>query len=312
MMFQKLKVFGFSLLSSFLLNSNVFSMPPPGGEVRGFEASSDSEDDSDSDVDHSACSFGGGFLGNLIRARAGGAAVAAAVAASRFGKLCIAEVMSLEAPQPLPPYVLSESSDPRTVPPRDPRFAFTVVLDLDETMISARGGGRVRVRPFVRSLLRYLNRLGQVEVIVWTAGQRNHAVNSIYAIGRGVDGAAFRIDHLIYQGPSWITHGLPYQKNLCLLGRSNILLVDDRRDIGATCQGHAVVVNPFHGAYDVVLDEFMRLVGTIASFVSDSLCRGGDEGADIPEDFLACFFAKGPVPRSSSLEILQPDSPCTY
>ena len=55
-------------------------------------------------------------------------------------------------------------------PPREDRY--TVVLDLDETLIYARDGP-LEVRPYFDEFLSLLD--GCCEVIVWTAGERSYA-----------------------------------------------------------------------------------------------------------------------------------------
>lgn len=329
-MVLKSKFFGFSLLSLFLLTNKAFAMmaayappveymPPDPYEIHIPEPDYDPDLDEEPDeIDHSICHLDEKTRVVVSRVFLGGAAATAAASASRLGKLCIHEVMRLSHHEPaLPSYVLHEMGDPEDVAriPRETTKLFTIVLDLDETLISGRGFGRIRVRAFARSLLRYLTSLG-VEVIVWTAGDRRHAVNSIYALGRGERGAGFVIDHLIYKSSAWLVDGATYQKDLCLLDRSNVFLVDNTERIVNGCQGFAALVENFEGDYDADLYDFMKLLHLITQFVSEGGCRpAGRTGAisevGLPVNFLKCFFDTGPLePTDYSFRIVRPESLC--
>lgn len=64
--------------------------------------------------------------------------------------------------------------DPQDVLPRDEKNFCTVVFDLDETLVYARGDSYC-IRPFTRVLLEFLRSDAKgVEIMVWSAGTRSH------------------------------------------------------------------------------------------------------------------------------------------
>lgn len=79
-------------------------------------------------------------------------------------------------------------------------FAMTVVLDMDETLASARGGP-IHLRPHIAEFIHACHAL-RCEVIVWTAGSPSYANDILAAIAK-----ACRMDlwyhHVITRHPRW-------------------------------------------------------------------------------------------------------------
>jgi hypothetical protein len=93
---------------------------------------------------------------------------------------------------------------------------FTVVLDLDETLVAARDGP-IQLRPHVGELLRALHKL-PVEIIAWTAGTPHYVNPILHAIGQ-VCGRREWFHHIISRHKRWYTGANTSVKDLGLLGR---------------------------------------------------------------------------------------------
>eukprot|EP01007_Sphenomonas_quadrangularis_P003799 NODE_825_length_1146_cov_230.981768_g669_i0.p1 GENE.NODE_825_length_1146_cov_230.981768_g669_i0~~NODE_825_length_1146_cov_230.981768_g669_i0.p1 ORF type:complete len:306 (-),score=20.17 NODE_825_length_1146_cov_230.981768_g669_i0:148-1065(-) len=133
--------------------------------------------------------------------------------------------------------------DPSFAVPSGPPASYdlTVVLDLDETLVYAREG-QVQLRPGARELLSCLHVLG-VEILVWTAGERNHAMNILHE----VDPDGF-VMMCICRSDSWIPNPRDYHKDLRMLGRdlSRTLMVDNAPECIRANISNSIVVEDFH------------------------------------------------------------------
>ncbi|CAJ1023900.1 putative Protein (DUF705)/NLI interacting factor-like phosphatase [Leishmania utingensis] len=94
---------------------------------------------------------------------------------------------------------------------------FTVVFDLDETLVGARDGP-IHLRPYVGELLRSLHRL-PVEIIVWTAGSAHYVNPILHAIGQAC-GRRQWFHHIISRHKRWYRGSNMCVKDLRQLGRS--------------------------------------------------------------------------------------------
>ena len=126
----------------------------------------------------------------------------------------------------------------------------SVVFDLDETMVAARGD-TVIVRPHAISLLRAARSLG-CEVVLWTAGVLEHTQGIIDAIeaqlyARKDEGPWF--DQLIYRSPKWYEENKRV-KDLSLLGRppTQVLLIDNNPASCALHPSSSILVEDYIGA----------------------------------------------------------------
>uniref|UniRef100_A0A7S1MFE2 Mitochondrial import inner membrane translocase subunit TIM50 n=1 Tax=Neobodo designis TaxID=312471 RepID=A0A7S1MFE2_NEODS len=139
-----------------------------------------------------------------------------------------------------------------------------LALDLDETLVFARNGP-VHVRPFAKELLRELHDM-DVEVIVWTAGERDYAQSVIKMLDpHGT------IQHCVYRHHKWWSGKPGYSKNLRALGRnlSRTLLVDNTPDCLRDQPDHGLLVSDFEGARTATYDQCLRdLVHVVAEIVA--------------------------------------------
>lgn len=143
---------------------------------------------------------------------------------------------------------------PDRVPLRAPRYDMTLVVDLDETLVDARGPG-VSMRPFARQFLSMLrSNLPRVEVIAWTAGIDVHArrVARLFESDRlafaRTGGRAF--DFIVARGPDWYPIGeAPHKDIFRLRGRSNTtLILDDSVHASFRSGPNALIISPFSAA----------------------------------------------------------------
>lgn len=148
---------------------------------------------------------------------------------------------------PLPQFIHNETPDPKVLPPKHPHHVWTVVIDLDETLAhTSKRTGLTRVRPLAKDFLMGLKYDPDLEIVVWTAGIRNHAINVLNAISAGIPG--LRIDHLIYRSSAWYPGaGGPTRKDLRLLGRPDVILIENDSNVALNCHGSAILVDDFKG-----------------------------------------------------------------
>lgn len=89
---------------------------------------------------------------------------------------------------------------------------YTIVLDLDETVVYGRDGP-LYSRAFLQHLLRSISK--DFEVIVWTASDRGYAKRVLEEINKD-----HTIEHLVYRHDKWFQDENSYTKDLKKLGRS--------------------------------------------------------------------------------------------
>lgn len=139
---------------------------------------------------------------------------------------------------------LPRRDDPQFLvpPPRaEDEGKLVVVLDLDETLIFSRGN-RVYERQGVGKLLQTLK--GRCEVIVWTAGTRDYALDVIRIID-----PYFSIQHCIYRHPMWWNGEIGCTKDLRMLGRpmDRIVLIDNTPEVFRANPDSGILVSDFMG-----------------------------------------------------------------
>ncbi|CAG9577981.1 conserved hypothetical protein [Leishmania major strain Friedlin] len=127
------------------------------------------------------------------------------------------------------------------IPPPRPQDVgkLVVVLDLDETLVYSRDN-TVYKRPGVVQLLRTLK--GKCEVIVWTAGTREYALDVI----RTIDSVC-AVQYCVYRHPMWWTGDIGCTKDLRLLGRpmDRVLLVDNTPSVFRANPLNSLLVEDF-------------------------------------------------------------------
>eukprot|EP00756_Hemistasia_phaeocysticola_P023749 Hpha_TRINITY_DN15912_c4_g5::TRINITY_DN15912_c4_g5_i1::g.70917::m.70917/K17616/CTDSPL2; CTD small phosphatase-like protein 2 len=158
---------------------------------------------------------------------------------------------------------------------------YTVVLDLDETLIYTRGTGmHLSARPGVPEFLRRLRDL-KLDVVVWTASTKDYSA----AILANIDPELQYVSECVYRHPKWFStngmRGHP-RKDLALLGRDMdyTLIVDNSIDcIIGYSETNAVLVEDFRGV-DVddtlpSLTEFFEALAESEMTVPDYLKECG-------------------------------------
>ncbi|KAK7195886.1 NLI interacting factor-like phosphatase [Novymonas esmeraldas] len=140
---------------------------------------------------------------------------------------------------------------------------FTVVLDLDETLVAARHGP-IHLRPHVGELLRSLHRL-PVEIVVWTAGVAHYVNPILHAVGEAC-GRRRWFHHVISRHRRWYRDASTSVKDLRQLGRplDRVVMVENN-PLSALCQP----------AQCVLVEDYLHPCSADASLqvLSDLLCR---------------------------------------
>jgi hypothetical protein len=128
------------------------------------------------------------------------------------------------------------------IAPLDPAAGkrYTVVLDLDETVVYARDGP-LYARAHLENLLRVMDKY--CEVVVWTAGERTYAKAILQEIN--TDNI---IKHLITRHKSWFNH-TNYTKDLGKLGRDldYVLIIENTPDCVRVNPQNGIIVQDFEG-----------------------------------------------------------------
>lgn len=157
------------------------------------------------------------------------------------------------------------------VPPLTPGVEFTLVLDLDETLVHARGES-VLVRPYLDLLSMTLSTLN-CEVIMWTAGTHEH-VNKVMPYI-----SSLKFDHIITRNDRWYKEAeggkAEYTKDLTLLGRrlDKVVIVDNSPSCVYTTPFNSIVVKSFTGKETADEDLFLLSRNVIFMFSNCSDVR---------------------------------------
>eukprot|EP01060_Flectonema_neradi_P038350 TRINITY_DN8004_c1_g1_i2.p1 TRINITY_DN8004_c1_g1~~TRINITY_DN8004_c1_g1_i2.p1 ORF type:complete len:597 (+),score=82.99 TRINITY_DN8004_c1_g1_i2:69-1859(+) len=157
--------------------------------------------------------------------------------------------------------LISPLENPTT---NDGKKKYTIVLDLDETLIYTRGtNSHLCLRPGSRELLSCLRTLG-CEIVVWTASTKDYSAAILSNIDRDLE----YISECVYRHPKWFEgEGIAHpRKDLSLLGRDldTTLIVDNSVDccIGYT-ESNAIIVPDFRGL------ELQETLPTLCEFFED-------------------------------------------
>lgn len=178
------------------------------------------------------------------------------------------------------------TSNPRKLPPRRPEKKFTVIFDLDRTLISdplltEDEGPResyFALRPYSIAILNLLRlRFGKhIELILWSAGIQDHVLYCLWHLER--EGRLF--DHVIFYGDWFRETG----KRIELTGRSldSSLLIDDR--VPTVCSSEQINIRVPPYAYnpdeeDVALGNLItELFPFLDSRFGSVVKRGNNSG----------------------------------
>eukprot|EP01060_Flectonema_neradi_P029920 TRINITY_DN4249_c0_g2_i1.p1 TRINITY_DN4249_c0_g2~~TRINITY_DN4249_c0_g2_i1.p1 ORF type:complete len:250 (+),score=38.24 TRINITY_DN4249_c0_g2_i1:239-988(+) len=118
---------------------------------------------------------------------------------------------------------------------------YTVVFDLDETLIYAREGP-LYARPGLDDLFDTVR--DNVEALVWTAGLRAYA----QAIIKNIDKQQ-SIKHCVYRHAKWFTGQAGYRKDLGVLGRDldKTIIIENTPDCIRGYQQNGILVTDYEG-----------------------------------------------------------------
>lgn len=146
--------------------------------------------------------------------------------------------------------------NPCDLPPRSESMLYTLVLDLDETLTTARTpDSSLVIRPGARRLLERMARLrvpvvpgGEhqraVEIILWSAGEHHHVKYCVDLL----DPNRTLFDYIIYRSTEWFpgsSHSLMACKNLSLLpGRADTSIIIDDCPSAAVLSGNRALITP--------------------------------------------------------------------
>eukprot|EP00906_Rhabdomonas_costata_P013861 RCo019869 len=154
-----------------------------------------------------------------------------------------------------------------SIPPQraEDKSKYTVVFDLDETLVFARDG-TVRPRPHIDRLFEVLK--NRCEVIIWTAGVKKYAQQVLERIDK--TGA---LDFCICRHEAWYQQpcnmGKNYVKDLAVLGRdvSRTIIIENTPDNCVRNPRNSIIVS------DYVRDTPSDATLAVISNVLDGLLR---------------------------------------
>ena len=157
---------------------------------------------------------------------------------------------------------------PLSYPHPHPQRLYTIVLDLDETVVYARDGP-LYARSHLRELLLCMHAVA--EVVVWTAGEREYAKAVLEEINTD-----HVIRHLIYRHRRWFDEA-DYTKDLTLLGRDMrfVLIIENTPD--------CVRANPMNG---IIVEDFEPST-TAATATAAAAAADTTAGLSDPEEAAA-------------------------
>lgn len=163
------------------------------------------------------------------------------------------------------PYLL------RTLTEED-NVLLTVVLDLDETLVSNRRLDlpAAILRPYVLDALNALRQLSGVEVVMWTASTEETATPVVRQLS--ARGTVF--DDVIFRNDAWFTE--PYHtKDLRLLGRpmDRVVVFDNAPNCCKMNKHNSVLVEDFTGFFNAADNTLINLFRIVEVLVRD--IRGG-------------------------------------
>lgn len=149
------------------------------------------------------------------------------------------------------------------LPPKHPEKMFTLVLDLDETLIHyeeiSYGKGKVHVRPFADKFLQQLSL--HYEIVIFTASVQDYADHIIDQLDEGN-----WISHRLYREHT-TPRGDTYFKDLRLLGRdlAKTIIVDNNADNFALQPANGIQIPAFTGDHgDFILVSMAQKLTQLA------------------------------------------------
>ena len=171
------------------------------------------------------------------------------------------------------------------LPPMKKNYKYTLVLDLDETLIYCRKDMlKNNPKNFFKSnnskilimrpgLIEFLRNMKQYyELVLFSFGTSEY-VDTIVSI---IEKNEKFFEHILYRDHATFSNNI-YIKNLSLLGRDlkNILIVDDIPQMFKSHKNNGICIRPFYG--DVVSDKYtLKLLGEILKNIRYDADKCGD------------------------------------
>lgn len=165
------------------------------------------------------------------------------------------------------------------VPKPQEGVVYTIVLDLDETLVYARDGP-LYARAHLKHFFKACEEAKNIEIIVWTAGERKYAKSVVREINyHGI------IKHLIYRRSDWFD-SKDYTKELARLGREMdyVLIIENTPDCVRENPENGIIVEDYEG--EVGGEEKQRRQDKTLLFLSELVGQLGSSGLTVPK-FLA-------------------------
>ena len=162
--------------------------------------------------------------------------------------------------QEIPPYL----------PPKNPKYKYTLVLDMDETLLHfffTQINGMFFVRPYCFEFLNDLNNL--YEIITFTAGTKDYADNILNQLDINDNIIKYRL----YRQHTTIA-GLTTYKDLNKLGRdlSKIIIVDNLKDNFKMQPNNGIYIKTWtNDINDCQLKDILKLLKDIVIFNIDDV-----------------------------------------
>lgn len=180
---------------------------------------------------------------------------------------------------------------------RDESRLLTLVLDLDETLVSNRDTRQSAavLRPYCLHVLNALRHMKDLEIVLWTASTKETASPVVEQLHQ--TGIIF--DDIVYRNNIWFTQPI-HTKDLKLLGRDmdRVLIVDNSVGCCKMQPRNALLVEDFHG---VRRRTDAALVNVY--YVVDALLRMLREREMPVSEGLRCLMAEGQLCHTVSYEL---------
>lgn len=157
--------------------------------------------------------------------------------------------------------------------PHEPTPALTVVLDLDETLVSNRSEHLTQavLRPYCVHVLCALRHMKNLEIVLWTASTKKVAAPVVEQFHKN----GFHFDDVIYRNDMWFVEPA-HTKDLRLLGRDldRLVIVDNAPNCCKLNPHNAILIEDFHGtrhADDAALVNVYYVIEALLSMCTDGI-----------------------------------------
>ena len=148
----------------------------------------------------------------------------------------------------------------------------TVVLDLDETLVSNRRADlpRAILRPYVLHVLNAMRQMNNVEIILWTASTRETGAPVVEQLQN--KGLIF--DEVIFRNDIWFTEPV-HTKDIRLLGRDldRVIVFDNAPNCCKLNKENCVLIDDFNGNTELSDGSLVNLY-YIVDAVMSNCCKG--------------------------------------